>query len=153
MGGCYSCGCCRRGLCRALCGALQAAENAPTAARKRRAARGAAPPPALVCMGDSLTNGWCSADYLRGLRQRFGAGVDVVNAGINGDMAYNLLQRADDTVALDGVAGIVVLIGTNDMLGSLRYVRPPLGNLRVDNTITRLRAQATTPPPYKSCVC
>jgi lysophospholipase L1-like esterase len=104
-------------------------------------------------MGDSLTNGWCSADYLRGLRQRFGAGVDVVNAGINGDMAYNLLQRADDTVALDGVAGIVVLIGTNDMLGSLRYVRPPLGNLRVDNTITRLRAQATTPPPYKSCVC
>ncbi|NTU82519.1 MAG: SGNH/GDSL hydrolase family protein [Chloroflexales bacterium] len=76
------------------------------------------PPPGqtvVVCAGDSLTHGVASADYLALLRQRFaGAGYTFVNAGINGNLAYNVAQRLDAIIACRPDV-VTLLIGTNDV--------------------------------------
>ena len=75
--------------------------------------------PNIVCVGDSVTHGRISADYVRLLRQRFQAkGYRLVNAGINGDMAYNVLQRLDEIIACHP-ALVTVLIGSNDAYAAL----------------------------------
>ena len=51
----------------------------------------------VVCAGDSITHGVVSANYVEMLERRFAAdGYEFVNAGINGQLAYNLLQRLDE---------------------------------------------------------
>lgn len=73
----------------------------------------------LVCAGDSITHGRVSHNYVDDLASDLSdKGFDVVNAGINGDLAYNLLVRIDEIVACDPDY-ISILIGTNDALGSL----------------------------------
>jgi acyl-CoA thioesterase-1 len=72
----------------------------------------------VVCAGDSITHGVASADYVALLRDRFGGrGYVFVNAGISGDLAYNLLGRVDDIVACRPDV-VTVQIGSNDVLGS-----------------------------------
>jgi lysophospholipase L1-like esterase len=64
---------------------------------------------AVVFLGDSITQGW--GDDLGGAFPK----VKVANRGISGDTTRGLLIRlADDVLALDP-AGIVLLIGTNDV--------------------------------------
>jgi lysophospholipase L1-like esterase len=73
----------------------------------------------LVCAGDSITHGRVSHNYVDELASSLSdEGFDVVNAGINGDLAYNLLVRIDEIIACDPDY-ITILIGTNDALGSL----------------------------------
>jgi acyl-CoA thioesterase I len=73
----------------------------------------------VVCAGDSFTHGVMSADYLAQLRGRLGAdGYEFVNAGINGSLAWNVLRRVDDVVACRPDA-VTLLVGTNDVLGTL----------------------------------
>ena len=73
----------------------------------------------LVCAGNSITHGRVSHNYVDDLATRLSNdGFDVVNAGINGDLAYNVLMRVDEIVACDPDY-ISILIGTNDVLGSL----------------------------------
>jgi lysophospholipase L1-like esterase len=73
----------------------------------------------VVCAGDSLTHGFNSGDYVALLRgQLGGAGYEFVNAGLNGDMAYNLRQRLDEIIACRPDM-VTLLIGTNDVLGTL----------------------------------
>lgn len=73
----------------------------------------------LVCAGNSITHGRVSHNYVDDLAARLSdKGFDVVNAGINGDLAYNVLMRVDEIVACDPDY-ISILIGTNDVLGSL----------------------------------
>ncbi len=73
----------------------------------------------VVCVGDSLTHGVMSADYLALLRGRLGGdGYEFVNAGINGNLAWNVLQRLDDIVACRPDA-VTLLVGSNDILGAL----------------------------------
>ncbi len=64
---------------------------------------------ALVFLGDSITQGW--GDDFRG---DF-AGVHVANRGISGDTTRGLLIRLEDDVLALAPAGIVLLIGTNDI--------------------------------------
>lgn len=69
----------------------------------------------VVCAGDSITHGRGSADYVQMLKSRVEArGVRVLNAGIGGDLAWNLLQRLDRIVAVQPDV-VVVLVGTNDV--------------------------------------
>lgn len=69
----------------------------------------------VVCAGDSLTHATISADYVALLRQRFGnQGYEFVNAGVNSDLAYNLLQRLDTIIACQPDV-VTILIGTNDV--------------------------------------
>ncbi|EQA46563.1 GDSL-like protein [Leptospira broomii serovar Hurstbridge str. 5399] len=83
----------------------------------------------VVCMGDSITHGRVSYDYVNGLAsdtdlEKF----SFVNAGINSRLAYNLLQKADEVIALKPDF-ITILIGTNDVKASLsaeeseRYIK------------------------------
>jgi len=73
----------------------------------------------VVCLGASIVHGRVSVDFVELLRHRLPAGDYVfVNAGRNGDLAYNVLQRLDPVVACDPDA-IVILVGTNDVQGTL----------------------------------
>lgn len=73
----------------------------------------------LVCVGDSITHGRVSRNYVDLLNQRLGPkGFVVINAGINGELAYNVLQRLDEVIACKPDY-ITVLIGTNDANAAL----------------------------------
>jgi lysophospholipase L1-like esterase len=73
----------------------------------------------VSCLGDSITRAQFSVDYLDLLRRRQGPGdVRAERFGVNGDFAYNLLQRLDHVVARPADV-ITVLIGTNDARSSL----------------------------------
>ncbi|HWY77815.1 MAG TPA: GDSL-type esterase/lipase family protein [Verrucomicrobiae bacterium] len=64
---------------------------------------------ALVFLGDSITQGW--GDDFKG---RF-AGVKVANRGISGDTTRGVLIRLQEDVVDLHPAGVVLLIGTNDL--------------------------------------
>lgn len=67
----------------------------------------------VVCIGDSITHGTVSENYVDMLASRLGGGYIVVNAGINSELAYNALQRTGDA-ARCAPDYVTVLIGTND---------------------------------------
>ena len=54
----------------------------------------------LVCIGDSLTHGNMSVDYVKILSEKLDSdNFDVINAGINAELTYNVLQRLDSIIA------------------------------------------------------
>ena len=71
----------------------------------------------IVCAGDSLTHATVSFDYVGALRLRMGPGVRVLNAGVNGDLAFNLAERLETIVSAEP-DDVVVMIGTNDLSGA-----------------------------------
>lgn len=96
---------------------MRAPENNPGAFLKR--GRRNTTRTLVVCAGDSITHGVVSANYVEMLAGRFAAdGHEFVNAGINGNLAHNLLQRLDDVVACRPDV-VTVLIGTNDVNATL----------------------------------
>jgi lysophospholipase L1-like esterase len=73
----------------------------------------------VVCAGDSITRGQYGVDYVRMLQARLrGRGVAVSAAAVNGDVSYGLLARLTPIVDQKPSA-ITVLVGTNDLWGSL----------------------------------
>ncbi len=73
----------------------------------------------LVCVGDSITHGRVSDNYVDILSDDLGKkGIYVVNAGINSELAYNVLMRLDSIIACDPTY-VTVFIGTNDAHGVL----------------------------------
>jgi lysophospholipase L1-like esterase len=75
--------------------------------------------PVVVCLGDSLTQGRMSSDYVALLQRRFRPkGYRFVNAGINGELAYNVLQRLDAVIACRP-SWITIMVGTNDAYAAL----------------------------------
>ncbi|MFZ4828299.1 MAG: SGNH/GDSL hydrolase family protein [Phototrophicaceae bacterium] len=69
----------------------------------------------VVCVGDSITHGVISANYVEQLRARYiTQGYEFVNAGINGDLAWNVAQRLDKVIACRPNY-VTLLIGTNDV--------------------------------------
>ena len=72
-----------------------------------------------VCVGDSITHGAVSCNYVDILagRERL-RGYTFVNAGINSELAYNVVQRVDAIVACNPSV-ITILVGTNDAAASL----------------------------------
>ncbi|MBN2503516.1 MAG: SGNH/GDSL hydrolase family protein [Anaerolineales bacterium] len=86
----------------------------PPANNPARVARqnGTARQPVFVCVGDSLTHGNMSANYVDMLVERFPE-ISWVNAGVNAEVAGEVLQRLDAVIALQPDY-VSVLIGTND---------------------------------------
>ncbi|MDT5283943.1 MAG: hypothetical protein QOJ20_5138 [Mycobacterium sp.] len=81
--------------------------------------RNSVQPLRVVCVGDSLTRGQVSVDYVEMLASRdIGGSVSFTHAGVNGDLAFNVLQRLDSVIDLQPDA-VSVLIGTNDANASL----------------------------------
>lgn len=73
----------------------------------------------LVCAGDSITHGRVSSNYVDLLSYDLGQkDFYVVNAGINSELAYNVLMRLDSIIACDPEY-VTVFIGTNDAHGAL----------------------------------
>lgn len=71
----------------------------------------------LVCIGDSITKGQMSADYTRMLEKRCQNPITIINAGVNGDLAYNVFQRLEGIIKQNPDC-ITLLIGTNDVLAT-----------------------------------
>ena len=73
----------------------------------------------VVCIGDSITHGNASCNYVDMLEEKLdGRGFDFINAGINGELSYNVLQRLDEIIACDPDF-VTIMIGTNDSNKSL----------------------------------
>lgn len=73
----------------------------------------------VVCFGASLTAGRVSFNYLDllGVRPSL-ADYHFVNCGVDGDLAWNGLQRLDQVIAEQPDA-VTILIGTNDVNATL----------------------------------
>jgi len=73
----------------------------------------------VVCVGNSITHGQVSYNYVNILSERLSVdGYQFVNAGINGNLAYNVVNRLDKIIGCDPDY-VTVLIGTNDANASL----------------------------------
>ena len=73
----------------------------------------------VVCAGASIVHGRVSVDFVELLRRCFAADEwAFVNAGVNGDLAYNVRQRLDPIIAC-GPHFVVILVGTNDVQATL----------------------------------
>jgi len=71
-----------------------------------------------VCVGDSITRGEVSYNYVDLLEARLGDRYEVINAGINSELSYEVLQRLDQVIACEPDL-VTVLIGTNDANASM----------------------------------
>jgi lysophospholipase L1-like esterase len=92
-------------------------KNNLKAVLKARAARPGALKPLAVCAGDSLTQALVSADWVGSLAHRHPS-YEFANAGLNNELAWNILRRADELIEA-GPSLLVLLVGTNDALASL----------------------------------
>jgi acyl-CoA thioesterase I len=111
------------GLVVALVAAVRTRHFAHVAVRRPRAvlAEGRRPGTStlVVCVGDSLTAGQLSADWVGMLAERLGPqGYEFINAGINSQLAWNVLQRLDEVIACDPDV-VTLLVGSNDVLATL----------------------------------
>jgi lysophospholipase L1-like esterase len=73
--------------------------------------------PVVACIGASIVRGRASVDFVRMLRQQH-LDLAFVNGGVNGRVAWELLQDMNRVVACDP-AYAVILIGTNDVQATL----------------------------------
>lgn len=71
------------------------------------------PKKTLVCFGDSNTHGNVSYNWVSDLGIIF-QDLQVLNAGVNSDLTYSVLQRIDDVIACQPDF-ITILAGTNDV--------------------------------------
>jgi lysophospholipase L1-like esterase len=77
----------------------------------------------VVFLGDSITQGQISANYVNMLAGRFPSSqYRLINYGINNDTTYNLLRRLWLAVARRPDV-VIILIGTNDVIASLSPVK------------------------------
>ena len=68
----------------------------------------------IVFAGDSITHGQIGENYVAMMSKRLdNEQYDLVNAGINSHLAWNLLQRLDEIVSCNPNF-VTILIGTND---------------------------------------
>jgi lysophospholipase L1-like esterase len=73
----------------------------------------------VVCLGDSITRGQLSVDYVKMLASRTsGKPFVFTNEGVNGDLAENTLRRLDSVIDLRPDL-VTVLIGANDANASM----------------------------------
>jgi acyl-CoA thioesterase I len=100
-----------------------------------------AKPVNLVALGDSLTAGYQlpgSAALPAALERRLrasGLDVRIENAGVSGDTSTGGLERLDWAVG-DGVDGVIVALGANDML---RGIDPAQTEKALGHIIQRLQ--------------
>ena len=73
----------------------------------------------VVLIGDSITHGKMGFSYADLLTERFDkTQYHIINAGRNGELAWNVLQRVDEIIKCDPDI-VTIMIGTNDAKGGL----------------------------------
>ena len=70
----------------------------------------------VVCCGDSITHGRIGYNWVEYLNKK-NPGYIFINAGINGDLTWNVYKRLNDIIKCKPSI-ITLLIGTNDAMGS-----------------------------------
>ncbi|CAE7691914.1 AVT6 [Symbiodinium pilosum] len=85
--------------------------------QRRRLRKGTAP---IVCLGDSITRGNLSSDWVSSLREELKQGL-VLNAGINMQCSSNIQQRIGEVIKCQP-SHVTVLVGTNDLKAALSPV-------------------------------
>jgi lysophospholipase L1-like esterase len=86
----------------------------------------------IVLAGDSQTHGRVGENYVSLLSQRLDeSSFDLVNAGINSHLAWNLLQRMDEIIGCEPDI-VTVLIGTNDITAAMPELRRYYSLLRME---------------------
>jgi acyl-CoA thioesterase-1 len=101
----------------------------------------AAKPVKIVALGDSLTAGLglpLSEGFVPRLQAALGGkrlAAEVINAGVSGDTASDVLARLDWSVPEDADA-VILEIGANDML---RGIRPQVTRTAIDTILQRLK--------------
>jgi lysophospholipase L1-like esterase len=71
----------------------------------------------VVLIGDSITHGRVGTNYVKLLEERLGEKYEFINAGINAELAWNVLQRLDEIIKCKPDV-VTILIGTNDANGA-----------------------------------
>lgn len=71
----------------------------------------------IACLGDSLTHGRLSYNWVKQLSQEM-KGFRFYNYGVDGDLAFNALQRIDELVVVEPDY-VLILLWTNDANGSM----------------------------------
>jgi lysophospholipase L1-like esterase len=76
-------------------------------------------PSHVVCLGDSITRGQLSVDYVKILSGRTSLAPFVfTNAGVNGELSENVLRRLGAVIELQPDM-VTVLIGSNDVVAAM----------------------------------
>jgi lysophospholipase L1-like esterase len=107
----------------------------------------------VVCLGASMVRGQVSYNFVNLLEQRMAEdGFQLINAGVAGDQAYNVLMRLDSVIDYQ-TDFVIILVGTNDVTATLspklarisrltrRFPQPPsiefykYNMLRIINTL------------------
>lgn len=71
----------------------------------------------VVCIGDSITRANVSYSYIKLLEKSLGSKFKFYNKGVNGDLAWNVVQRINEIIALNPDY-ITIMIGSNDVLST-----------------------------------
>lgn len=73
----------------------------------------------VMFIGDSLTHGTIGESYIKIISNRLNCEkFEYINAGINGELTFNVLSRMDDIIQCKPDF-ITILIGTNNLNGSI----------------------------------
>ncbi|MBD3350245.1 MAG: hypothetical protein GF364_02050 [Candidatus Lokiarchaeota archaeon] len=74
----------------------------------------------IICIGDSITHGNVGVNYVRMVRRRLKEkNVEVINAGVNSEHAYNVYKRIKPIIKCKP-CWVTILIGTNDANNSFK---------------------------------
>ncbi|MET0391326.1 MAG: SGNH/GDSL hydrolase family protein [Polyangiales bacterium] len=71
----------------------------------------------VACLGASMLQGRMSFDVVGTLQARLGASYQLVNAGVNGDHAWNAWTRIESVIDCNPDY-VIILIGSNDVMAS-----------------------------------
>ncbi len=71
----------------------------------------------IACLGDSLTEGSVSYDWVKQMNEELEGHAVFHNFGVNGELAYNALQRVDAVIAKQPDI-VLILLGTNDAIAA-----------------------------------
>jgi lysophospholipase L1-like esterase len=72
----------------------------------------------VACVGASIVHGNVSFNFVNLLKDRLEPkGFELVNAGVNGDLAWNVLKRLDSIIKLQPNY-VIILVGTNDVIAT-----------------------------------
>jgi lysophospholipase L1-like esterase len=115
-------------------------------------ARAEAPRTRVVCFGDSITK----AGYPAVLGKALGDGVEVTNAGVNGNTTAQALRRMERDVLAHKPDVVVIFFGTNDARLAEPKVHVPVERYRENlqkmiDAVTKAggRVVLCTPPPIE----
>lgn len=101
----------------------------------------------VVCLGASIVRGQVSYNFVKLLDQRMAKdNLKLINAGVAGDQAYNVLMRLDSSIDYRPEF-VIILVGTNDVTATLsptlarisrltgRFPQPPSIQFYQDNML------------------